>query len=341
MGVWLDDEFPEHPKVEALNDDLARWLYVAGLCYANRNLTGGRIPKGAALRLTDKASKRLVDKLLATPLPGHGPLWEDHGDHYRIHNYQAKQQSAEKRRAEKEEAKARRSEHARKAALVRHGVTKEQELSSDRAGVEHDRGHPPEQNGSRPGAAIEQGSEQGDFLAHTRGRASAGGRATPASALVPSPKDLNPSLNHQVGEGHGGREKDQDQGQPHDGCGDPGCGHCSPRPPEDIGLEPGKPCEGCDECSPPDPLAERLATLWPGRPRMVAESKAVVATCRTVAADDVIDEAIGTMLALDSPPRTPRYLLSTVLNRLVAGGAYGEGDPRLDVLRTKSPAGRS
>lgn len=183
MGVWLDDEFPEHPKVEALDDDLARWLYVAGLCYANRNLTGGRIPKGAALRLTDKASRKLIDKLLATPVPGHGPLWEDHGDHYRIHNYAPKQQSAEKRRAEKQQEKERRSEHARRAAEARWAAelaaSGEHQSSTNRASPEH----PPGIDRADPGAA----DEQGEFLAPPPPRASAAGRATPAqpNALVP------------------------------------------------------------------------------------------------------------------------------------------------------------
>ena len=43
MWVKLDDDFPDHPKVVAL-DPVARWLFVAGLCYANRFLTDGFIP---------------------------------------------------------------------------------------------------------------------------------------------------------------------------------------------------------------------------------------------------------------------------------------------------------
>lgn len=188
MGVWLDDEFPEHPKVEALDDDLARWLYVAGLCYANRNLTGGRIPKGAALRLTDKASRKLIDKLLAAPVPGHGPLWEDHGDHYRIHNYSPKQQSAEKRRAEKDEAKRKRSEHAKRAAEARWEAEEAARLAAlgehqsgiNRASPEHPPGIDPAHHGA--------GDEQGDFLAPPPPQASAAECATPAqpNALEPT-----------------------------------------------------------------------------------------------------------------------------------------------------------
>lgn len=87
-----------------------------------------------------------------------------------------------------------------------------------------------------------------------------------------------------------------------------------------------------DENEPPDPLVERLASLWPGRIRMLAESKSVISRCRQVADEGLIDECIGAMLSLDGPPSTPRYLLSTLLNRLVSGGAYTASDPRLEVL---------
>jgi hypothetical protein len=211
MGVWLDDEFPEHPKIEALGDDLARWLYVAGLCYANRNLTGGRIPKGAALRLTDKASPKLIAKLLVA-IPDEGPCWEDHGDHYRIHNYGARQQSAERRRAEKEAQKQRASEHARKAAEDRwareraereHGgehqssinrASIEHRLSIDRASPEHQAEHPPGMNRASPRAM----PEHPDSLA----RASAGARLTRVAPRAPIPTPLTPngssSSNHLV-----------------------------------------------------------------------------------------------------------------------------------------------
>lgn len=203
MGVWLDDEFPEHPKVEALDDDLARWLYVAGLCYANRNLTGGRIPKGAALRLTDKASRKLIDKLLASPVPGHGPLWEDHGDHYRIHNYAPKQQSAEKRRAEKQQEKERRSEHARRAAEARWAAEQEHQLSIDRASPEHPPGIDPADQGAD--------TEQGDFLAPPPPQASAAASATPAQPNALVPTHGSSSSHHGVGDQPAEEEEPSDR----------------------------------------------------------------------------------------------------------------------------------
>jgi hypothetical protein len=50
MWVKLDDHFPEHPKVIAAGP-LAGWLDVAGLCYANRLLTDGFIPREVVPRL--------------------------------------------------------------------------------------------------------------------------------------------------------------------------------------------------------------------------------------------------------------------------------------------------
>jgi hypothetical protein len=195
MGVWLDDEFPEHPKVEALEDDLAAWLYVSGLCYANRNLTGGRIPKAAALRLTNKANKKLIAKLLAPLVPGKGPLWEDHGDHYRIHDYVQHQQSAEKRRAEVEEAKKKRSEHARRAAMARHHPDDAQGSSTDRASPEQ----PPGIEPAGPGALL------GDARDLARPRAPSAADPTPFTTYEdPPPQTDLPSASAE--------EEDHDRG---------------------------------------------------------------------------------------------------------------------------------
>jgi len=50
MWVKLDDHFPDHPKIVAAGP-MAAFLYVAGLCYANRLLTDGFIPKNQVTRL--------------------------------------------------------------------------------------------------------------------------------------------------------------------------------------------------------------------------------------------------------------------------------------------------
>lgn len=50
MWVKLDDHFVDHPKIVAVGP-LAGWLFVAGLCYANRLLTDGFIPQNQVDRL--------------------------------------------------------------------------------------------------------------------------------------------------------------------------------------------------------------------------------------------------------------------------------------------------
>lgn len=79
MGwVYLDDRFPEHPKVEAAGDEAA-WLFVCGLAYVNRNNTGGIIPKLVVGRLTDLA--RVERPALRLVKVG---LWKDQGDYYEV-----------------------------------------------------------------------------------------------------------------------------------------------------------------------------------------------------------------------------------------------------------------
>ncbi len=53
MWVKLDDHFVDHPKVLQVGP-LAGWLFVAGLCYANRLLTDGFIPANQVTRLVTR-----------------------------------------------------------------------------------------------------------------------------------------------------------------------------------------------------------------------------------------------------------------------------------------------
>lgn len=50
--VRIDDGMPQHPKVAAAGP-LAFALQIAGLCYCNRNLTDGFIPRAVARTLLD------------------------------------------------------------------------------------------------------------------------------------------------------------------------------------------------------------------------------------------------------------------------------------------------
>lgn len=101
--VYLDDQFPDHPKVSLAGGEAA-WLFVCGLAYTRRHELAGRIPKSQVPRLSDgrrpfELAKRLVDV----------GLWEDTGGHFfLVHDYDEWNRPEESRKAA-----------ARKAAAVR------------------------------------------------------------------------------------------------------------------------------------------------------------------------------------------------------------------------------
>jgi hypothetical protein len=55
--VKLDEHFVDHPKVLTAGP-LAGWMFVAGLCYANRLLTNGFIPENAVDHLVSSNGSR-------------------------------------------------------------------------------------------------------------------------------------------------------------------------------------------------------------------------------------------------------------------------------------------
>lgn len=106
--VYLDDQFPDHPKVVAAGD-AAAWMFVCGLAYCRRYNTEGRIPKAQVPKLTGHRSPMKLAAALATAPVGYTTgLWEDRGDHYVIHDYH-----------EWNKPQRSRSEAARKAAQTR------------------------------------------------------------------------------------------------------------------------------------------------------------------------------------------------------------------------------
>lgn len=110
-----------------------------------------------------------------------------------------------------------------------------------------------------------------------------GSRAGHAGLPLPLPllhQDLDPSLNHQVGLVVVG-ESEMDQPQ-------------APTPHR-----------------PPDPIVERLLTAWPEqrRRRHATAALAAVAEGRRWLDPHLIDEVVGHMLGMATPPATPRYLL--------------------------------
>lgn len=108
--VRLEPDVYDHPKIGAV-PKAARWVWVAGLAYANRHLTDGLLPP-SALRAVD-ASRADVRALVAAG------LWEPVHDvqtGWRIHDFAEYQPTREQ--VESERAAARR----RMARLRRNGA---------------------------------------------------------------------------------------------------------------------------------------------------------------------------------------------------------------------------
>lgn len=59
----LDDDFTEHPKVDALSDSAFR-LHVSGMRYCAKNLTDGRIPRNRVGRLKPGYRPAQLEELL-------------------------------------------------------------------------------------------------------------------------------------------------------------------------------------------------------------------------------------------------------------------------------------
>lgn len=79
--VYLDDAFPDHPKVVAAGGDAA-WLFVCALAYVKRYETEGFIPAAQVPRLTDRKSpNKLAARLVEVA------LWDTHPDGFMVHDY--------------------------------------------------------------------------------------------------------------------------------------------------------------------------------------------------------------------------------------------------------------
>lgn len=91
--VYLDDKFPEHPKVLPITDAAFR-LWFIGLCYSNRNLTDGRVPPEVVARRTT-AAIGLVK----------ADLWElNPAGGWNVHDYLDWQKSADRVRSDRARA---------------------------------------------------------------------------------------------------------------------------------------------------------------------------------------------------------------------------------------------
>jgi hypothetical protein len=88
--VKLDEHFVDHPKVITAGP-LASWLFVAGLCYANRLLTNGFIPKDQLDRLVVQNGTHRQDPVKLAHKLCEVNLWKPatiHGQSgYQIHDF--------------------------------------------------------------------------------------------------------------------------------------------------------------------------------------------------------------------------------------------------------------
>jgi hypothetical protein len=98
--VWvrIDEDFAQHPKLVSAGPN-AMALQVAALCYANRNLTDGFLPRAAVHGLipsdVDSDAAETTKRLIA-----HG-IWEEVEGGYAIHDYLDYQPSREQVRRQR------------------------------------------------------------------------------------------------------------------------------------------------------------------------------------------------------------------------------------------------
>jgi hypothetical protein len=111
--VNLDDQYPEHPKVDSLSDGAFR-LNTAAICYCNRQKTDGIVAASMVPRLMPKFRPSYVQELLDRM------LWHDigGGSAYELHDYLDWNRSREQIEA----AVAKNSANGRKGAEKRWGT---------------------------------------------------------------------------------------------------------------------------------------------------------------------------------------------------------------------------
>lgn len=102
MPMYIDDHFPQHPKVIEAGGDAA-WLWVCALGWVRFNKTAGRIPKAMVPRISDRRTPmKLAERLVKVG------LWIDEGEHYLFHQYDEHNYTeARRRRAAQNAANAR------------------------------------------------------------------------------------------------------------------------------------------------------------------------------------------------------------------------------------------
>ena len=108
----LDDNFADHPKVDALSDGAFR-LHVAGLLYVSKHMTDGFIPAHRVSRLTRTYKPRHLTELMEAR------LWLPADAGHRIHDYLDWNRSREQIETDRERLRKVRSEAGKKGAQAR------------------------------------------------------------------------------------------------------------------------------------------------------------------------------------------------------------------------------
>lgn len=108
----LDDNFADHPKIDALSDAAFR-LHVSGLLYCSKHLTDGYIPATRAPRLSPTYKDEVMEELM------HGRLWLPANYGYGIHDYLDWNRPRAEIEEERERKRKQRSEAGKKGAAVR------------------------------------------------------------------------------------------------------------------------------------------------------------------------------------------------------------------------------
>lgn len=108
----LDDNFADHPKVDALSDGAFR-LHVAGLLYASKHLTDGYIPADRITRLVPHHKRLNLVELMEVG------LWLPAAVGYTIHDYLDWNRSRAQIETDRERIRKARSAAGKKGARVR------------------------------------------------------------------------------------------------------------------------------------------------------------------------------------------------------------------------------
>jgi hypothetical protein len=110
--VKLDDKFYAHPRAVAAGRD-GRAASLAALCWPKAHLTDGIIPNAMLAQLAIHALDRTTGGAKAASALVRVGLWHDEGEHWRIHDYHQRNDSAADEKARRDQIASERSRAGR------------------------------------------------------------------------------------------------------------------------------------------------------------------------------------------------------------------------------------